>query len=146
MEEKMEKNEEEWHLYPIGSTLGMISINPDVIARIAQQAIAQVEGVELASRKNILDNFSILTKGPKDAVKGIHMEQNETGRYAMQVDVRICYGKPMQELAERTQRTIKDGIEAMTGYSLERVDIRIVDIFDEPEPREREKEREEEED
>lgn len=122
--------EEEIQVYPTGSTgaVGSILINPDVIARIAGMAAAEVEGVSLGSRFTIAD----ILPG-KEPVKGIVIKQTETGHYSITCEVKMAYRTPMRETAEKLQRHVKDTVERMASLELESVDVKIVDIYVEKE-------------
>lgn len=126
---RQEETDEELRLYSPGSEgLGRILINPDVIARIAGKATDEVEGVALMSKFSFADILS-----SKEPVKGIQVLENESGRYSILCAVKMAYGTSMTETAEKLQRHIKDAVERMAGLELERVDIKIVDIFVEKE-------------
>jgi uncharacterized alkaline shock family protein YloU len=114
-------------LFPSEQGLGSILISPDVVARIAGLAVAEIEGVSLAGAGR---GFSIANILPaKEPVKGIHVQKGESARYIIIAEVRMAYNTPMWATAQRLQRHIKDTVERMTNMELEAVDIRIVDIF-----------------
>lgn len=116
---------EELQLYTSATgSLGSILINPDVIARIAGMAAAEVEGVSLGSKFSFADIIR-----SKEPVKGVQVQQNETGRYSLVCEVKMAYRTPMRDTAEKLQRHIKETVERMTSLDLETVDIRIVDIY-----------------
>lgn len=140
MPELIDQSEEQLPLYPTGVGLGTVLINPDVIARIAARAVMEVEGVQLGSRFSLADVKGIFA--PKEPVKGIHVVQNNSGRHSIVCEVKIAYGRPMREIAERLQRHMKDMVERMTSLDLEAIDVRIVDIFDEKDKKERDREEE----
>ena len=131
------ENEDELQLYSSGSGMGNVLINPDVIARIAGMAVSEVEGVSLGTKFSIAD---ILPN--KEPVRGIHVVQNESGRYSITCEVKMAYRTPMRETAERVQRHVKETVERMSSLDLETVDVRIVDIYVEKDRQEREKEKE----
>ena len=114
-------------IFPTEQGLGSILISPDVVARIAGMAVAEIDGVSLAGPGR---GFSIANILPgKEPVKGIHVQKGESSRYTIVAEVRMAYNTPMWETAQRLQRHIKDTVERMTNMELEAVDIRIVDIF-----------------
>ena len=139
MPELIDQSEEQLPLYPTGVGLGNVLINPEVIARIAARAVMEVEGVQLGSRFSLADIFP-----SKEPVKGIHVIQNNSGHYSIVCEVKMAYGRPMREIAERLQRHMKDMVERMTSLDLETIDVRIVDIFDEKDKDKKERDREEE--
>ena len=118
------ENDEDLQIYPTGSNVGSIMINPDVIARIAGLAANEVEGVSLGTKFTIAD---ILPS--KEPVKGIQVVKNDEGRYSIVAEVKMAYRTPMWETAERLQRHIKETVERMTSLELESVDVKIVDIY-----------------
>lgn len=114
--------------FNVPGTLGNILIHPDVIARIAGMAAAEVEGVSLGPRFSFAD----ILPG-KEPVRGLTVEQTESGSYRIVCEVKMAYKTPMRERAEELQRHVKETVERMASLELESVDIRIVDIFVEKE-------------
>lgn len=142
MPELIDKNEEQLQLYPTGVGLGSVLINPNVIALIAARAVTEVEGVQLGSRFSLASLADVFSS--KEPVKGIQVIQTNSGHYSIVCEVKMAYGRPMREIAERLQRHMKDMVERMTSLDLETIDVRIVDIFDEKDRRDRDRERDEE--
>lgn len=125
-------DDDQMQLYPTVVGIGKIEINPDVIARIAGMAAVEMEGVSLVGGKfgsNLINSIADMIPG-KEAVKGIQVvHDKDTGHSHIVVEVKMAYRTPMWDTAEKLQRHIKDTVERMTNLELERVDIKIVDIF-----------------
>ncbi|CAN5277612.1 hypothetical protein BH09SUM1_BH09SUM1_31690 [soil metagenome] len=125
MAEPLKKSQnEDLQIYPTVIGVGSILINPDVIARIAGLAVNEIEGVSLGTKFSLADILPT-----KEPVRGIQVVKSEGGRYSLIAEVKMAYGTPMWETAEKLQRHIKDTVERMTNLELETVDIKIVDIF-----------------
>ncbi len=130
-ETNLPEPQKQMQLYsPTSAEAGSILINPDVIARIAGMAVAEVQGVALISKSWMAD----ILPG-KEVVKGILVQQNDSGRYSIICEVKMAYKTPMRETAERLQRHVKETVERMAGLDLAAVDVKIVDIFIEREGR-----------
>jgi uncharacterized alkaline shock family protein YloU len=121
------QNDEHLALFPAEQGLGSILISPDVVARIAGMAVAEIEGVSLAGAGR--GSFIANILPGKEPVKGIHVQKGDSARYTIIAEVRMAYNTPMWETAQKLQRHIKDTVERMTNMELDAVDIRIVDIF-----------------
>lgn len=117
--------------------LGQITINNDVVARISALAASKVPGVSLGGRFNLGDFIA----GRKEPARGVAVEITSS-RATIRLAVKVDYGQNMYDLAHRLQRTVKDAVEQMTGLSVERVDVAIVDIVTETDRRDRSDKRE----
>lgn len=129
-----EKQENQLQLYPTETGIGNVLINPDVIARIAGMAIAEIEGVSLGSKFTLADFLP-----SKEPVKGVNVVQNDEGRYSVTCEVKMAYRTPMRETAEKLQNHVKETIERMTSLVLDHVDVRITDIYVEKKDKEKER-------
>jgi uncharacterized alkaline shock family protein YloU len=121
----------------LSEDLGQITINNDVVARVAAVAAMQVPGVSLGGKFNIGEFLS-----RKEPVRGVSVEVAET-RTRVAFEIKVEYGQNMYEIAHKLQRRVKDAVEKMTGLVVEQVNVSIVDILPEAEKRERPEKREE---
>ncbi len=121
----------------LSEDLGQITINNDVVARVAAVAAMQVPGVSLGGKFNIGEFLS-----RKEPVRGVSVEVAET-RTRVAFEVKVEYGQNMYEIAHKLQRRVKDAVEQMTGLVVEQVNVSIVDILPEAEKRERTEKRDE---
>jgi uncharacterized alkaline shock family protein YloU len=132
----MEPVEAEYDI-SLSEDLGQVSINNDVVARVAAIAAMQLPGVSLGGKFNIGEFLS-----RKEPVRGVGVEINQA-QAIITLDIKVEYGQNMYDLAHRLQRRVKDAVEQMTGLRVSRVNVAIVDILAEPERRERGERREE---
>lgn len=112
-------------IYAGGNSLGPIQIAPGVIARIAEMAVRQVEGVRVASK----GGFSKFLRSD-DSKKRVEVE---LGNAECQITLylEMVYGTPMSELAYKVQREVKTNVERMTGRPVTTVNVMIVGLYTE---------------
>ncbi len=117
--------------------LGQVSISHDVVARVAAVAALQTPGVSLGGKFSIGDLL-----GRKEPVRGVSV-QIEQGQAVINFEIKVEYGRNMYDLANALQRRVKNAVEQMTGLSVQKVNVAIVDVLQEAERRERGERREE---
>jgi len=122
---------------PLSQDIGQVSISNDVVARVAAVAAMQVPGISIGGKFTIGDLL-----GRKEPVRGVSGSV-EKSRATVTFEVKVEYGRNMYDLAHKLQRRVKDAVEQMTGLTVERVNVAIVDIIDDGERRERGEKREE---
>ena len=105
-----------------------LSINTEVIEKMAEIACKEVDGVAGLSKKSIDLKGVIKSKTP---FKGVKVE-NING--AIEISVHICIKRSanIKEVAEKVQHNIKDKIQTMSGSAVTRVNVNIADIEIEP--------------
>lgn len=101
-----------------------LSVNTEVLEKMAEIAAKEVDGVAGLSRKSIDLKGIVKTK---NAFKGVKVE-NING--AIEISVYICVKQnaKAREVAERVQSNIKDKIQTMTGNAVTQVNVNIADI------------------
>ena len=101
-----------------------LSVNTEVLEKMAEIAAKEVEGVAGLSKKSIDLKGIIKTK---NAFKGVKVE-NING--AIEITVYICVKQnaKAKEVAEKVQNNIKDKIQTMTGNAVTQVNVNIADI------------------
>ena len=101
-----------------------LSVNTEVIEKMAEIAAKEVEGVSGLSKKSIDLKGIVKTK---NAFKGVKVE-NING--AIEITVYICVKQnaKAKEVAEKVQNNIKDKIQTMTGNAVTQVNVNIADI------------------
>ncbi len=101
-----------------------LSVNTEVIEKMAEIAAKEVEGVSGLSKKSIDLKGIVKTK---NAFKGVKVE-NING--AIEISVYICVKQnaKAREVAEKVQNNIKDKIQTMTGNAVTQVNVNIADI------------------
>ena len=101
-----------------------LSVNTEVIEKMAEIAAKEVEGVAGLSKKSIDLKGIVKTK---NAFKGVKVESING---AIEISVYICVKQnaKAKEVAEKVQNNIKDKIQTMTGNAVTQVNVNIADI------------------
>lgn len=102
----------------------VLSVNTEVLEKMAEIAAKEVEGVSGLSKKAIDLKNAVKTK---QAFKGVKVE-NVNG--AIKINVYICVEKNalVKEVAEKVQANIKDKIQTMTNTAVTKVNVTVADI------------------
>lgn len=101
-----------------------LSVNTEVIEKMAEIAAKEVDGVAGLSKKTI--DLKGIVKS-KNAFKGVKVE-NING--ALEISVFICVKQNarVKEVAEKVQSNIKEKIQSMTGNAVTQVNVNVADI------------------
>lgn len=102
--------------------LGVVRINNDAIATIAQVAAMEVKGVRKMGgglAKTLCEAF--LKRGAPRGVK-IHMKESEV---RLTVYIVVEYGVDIPRIADEVQENVKRAVEKMAGLVLSEVDVVI---------------------
>ena len=101
-----------------------LSINTEVLEKMAEIAAKEVDGVVGLSKKAIDLKGAVKSK---NAFKGVRVE-NVNG--AIKINVYICVKRDVnvKEVAEKVQVNVKDKIQTMTGTAVTKVNIIVADI------------------
>ena len=101
-----------------------LSVNTEVLEKMAEIAAKEVEGVAGLSKKAIDLKGIVKTK---NAFKGVKVE-NING--AIEISVYICLKQnaKARDVDEKVQSNIKAKIQTMTGNAVTQVNVNIADI------------------
>ena len=101
-----------------------LTINTDVLEKMAGIAAKEIEGVAGLSKKAIDISGVMKSKTP---FKGVKVE-NING--AIKINVYICVKNdvPVKEVAEKVQKNVKEKIQTMTGNAVTKVNVTVADI------------------
>jgi len=101
-----------------------LSVNTEVLEKMAEIAAKEVEGVAGISKKAIDLKGAVKNK---NAFKGVKVESING---AIKINVYICVEKDakVNEAAEKVQSNIKDKIQTMTGTAVTQVNVTVADI------------------
>jgi len=104
---------------------GSIKISDEVIATIASVAATEVSGVcglmgSLAGE--IAEKF-----GKKTAGKGIKVTTTEAD-VTIDINLIVKYGIRIPEIAWEVQENVKKAVESMSGLSVNKINIHVVDV------------------
>ena len=112
-----------------------LSINTDVLRKMAKIAACEVEGVAGISNQNIDLKGVIKSKTPFQGVK----VESINGALELVVYIIVEKDANVKAVAENVQANVKDKIQTMTGTPVTKVNVTVADIkFPEPEKAEEE--------
>ncbi len=102
-----------------GQEDGVILISDEVIATIAAAAVLEVEGASLNSNlgSDLAGKFGVRTLG-----KGIKLSVEENN-VSLECSIVLEYGYDVIVVAQNVQQSVKNAVESMTGFQVERVDV-----------------------
>lgn len=105
---------------------GSINISEEVIAAIAVGAVREVEGVS-GMLTNLGGSVTDLVNNKKNAQKGAKGVKIDMTGTALEMDLYLTvqYGYAIPEVAENAQKAVVSTVEAMTGCSVETVNIHV---------------------
>jgi len=107
----------------INTEYGIISIDNEVIERIAGQAVAECVGVVGMASKNMKDGFVQLLK-KENLSKGIQLTINENGLSAG-LHIIVEYGTNIAAVTETLLTNVRYRILEYTGLSVCHIDIYV---------------------
>lgn len=101
-----------------------LSINTEVLEKMAEIAAKEVEGVTGLTKKAIDLKGVIKSKAPLKSVK----VENVNG--AIEITVFVCIKRTanLKEVAQKVQQNIKDKIQTMSGSAVTKVNVNIADV------------------
>lgn len=104
---------------------GVVKIADDVVSVIAALAAQEVEGVAAmvgGIGKKIMGYVG--HKSPDTGVR-VYVDKGKVNAY---IAINIKYGYSIPDVSKRVQEKVKSGIETMTGFTVESVNIRVEKI------------------
>ena len=101
-----------------------LSVNTEVLEKMAEIAAKEVEGVAGLSKKAV-DIKGIIKS--KSAFKGVKVE-NINGAIDISVYICVKQSAKVKEVAEKVQENIKEKIQNMTGTAVTKVNVCVADI------------------
>ena len=106
-----------------------LSINTEVIRKMAEIAALEIDGVKSISKKNIDLKGAMKTKAPLQGVK----VESINGSIQISINIAVGKGVNVKTVAEKVQENVKDKIQTMTNSAVTKVNVSIADISIEPE-------------
>ena len=101
-----------------------LSVNTEVIEKMAEIAAKEVDGVAGLSKKTI--DLKGIVKS-KNAFKGVKVE-NINGAVEISVFICVKQNARVKEVPEKVQSNIKEKIQSMTGNAVTQVNVNVADI------------------
>ena len=103
---------------------GGVEISDAVVAKIAHQALVQVEGIHALGQSS-LGVFSGL-RGDR-AAQGVSVDLRE-GIVDIDAQIVVEYGSNIPQVGEAGRTAVKQQVEAVTGFTVRAVNIVVTDI------------------
>lgn len=105
---------------------GSIHISEEVITAIAVGAVREVEGVSgmMGNLGTSVADLVTNKKGAQKNAKGVKIEMAETG-LVLDIYLTVAYGHAIPEVAENAQKAVASAVSAMTGCTVETVNIHV---------------------
>ncbi len=101
---------------------GSISIAEDVVAAIAADAVAEIEGVG-SMCQNMTEQITEQFTGKK-GLRGVRAEVRD-GDIIIDVYLMVRYGYVIPETARKVQDSVSAAVSGMTGYSVQAVNVHV---------------------
>ena len=105
-----------------------LSINTEVLRKMAEIATLEVEGVASIAKKNYDLKDAVKAKSPLQGIK------IESVNGALEIGIYITVKKDarVKDVADKVQQNVKDKVQTMTNTAVTRVNVVVADIaFDE---------------
>lgn len=119
-----------------------LKISDEVVAVITGVAASETEGVFSVGTGSFASGWTELLSGKKNNAKGIKVVMGE-GSVTIEIQLVVKYGVRITDVAASVQENVKNAVEEMTGFTVEKVDVRVVGIKAAPEVKKEEAEKEE---
>ncbi len=94
---------------------GKIVYNVGIVKGIVRLAVEDIEGVAIQNKK----------KGSKTSSDSIKVSILPNGNIDVIVNVDICYGYSIPDVAYNIQRNIKHSVESMSKYKIGNIDVKV---------------------
>lgn len=104
-------------------TVGIVKISDEVVSVIAGIAAEEIDGIV-----EFQHGVSSIFKGKKTSGKTVKVTLNENSAL-IEMAVSVEYGRKIPDVVAKVQENIKRTVEAMTGLSVEAVDIYVQNIY-----------------
>ena len=101
-----------------------LAINNDVIARMAEIATLETEGVVAMSRGPVSVGKLL---GKKGGTKSVNIS-TEHGIIDIELFVKVSDGVKVCDIAEKIQTGVKEKLQGMTGSAVTRVNVVVTDV------------------
>lgn len=101
-----------------------LSINTEVLRKMAEIATLEVEGVAAIAKKNYDLKDAVKAKGP---FQGIKIE-SVNGALQIGIYITVKKGAKVKDVAAKVQENVKDKIQTMTNTAVTRVNVVVADI------------------
>ena len=106
----------------MSTDLGIITIDPEVIAKYAGTVAVECFGIVGMATVNMKDGFVKLLRG--DSVsKGVNVTVGENNAIAIDFHIIVAYGVSISTVAENLMSTVRYKVEEFTGMQVENINV-----------------------
>ena len=102
-------------------TAGSIKVAQEVIIKIAETAVCEIDGVAVKGQKLETSNTLSKLRGP---VRARIIGESA----AIHVDISVLDGYNAVTVAEGVQRSVKSAVQNMTGFTVTKVNVDVVGV------------------
>ena len=106
----------------MSTDLGIITINPDVIAKYAGSVAVECFGIVGMAAVNMKDGLVRLLK-KESLTHGIHMEISDDNKITLDFHVIVSYGVNILSVSDNLVNNVKYKVEEFTGMKVERLNV-----------------------
>ena len=108
----------------MSTDLGIITVNPEVIAKYAGTVAVECFGIVGMAAVNVKDGLVRLLK--KDSLThGIQVTISEDNRITIDFHVIVSYGVSISAVSDNLIETVKYKVEEFTGVPVEKVNVYV---------------------
>lgn len=113
---------------------GKTIISEEVFTELAKTAMTKIDGIVIAdNQKNSLASIARIVADkvvPQIAVKKVDnpdttAEEMNSPTVSFELKISVFHGKNIPATADKIRQAIKDEVEEVTGYKIEKIDITI---------------------
>lgn len=109
---------------------GKLTVNDEVFVDIALASLQQVENVIRQNKKGALAGLGNLFSGKMASKVLVHKQDDEEdnaqpGQVTFDLRLVMVFGVNIPEVAEKVRAAVAKEVNAITGYSVERIDITV---------------------
>ena len=106
----------------MSTDLGIITINPDVIAKYAGSVAVECFGIVGMAAVNMKDGFVRLLK-KESLTHGIHVELSDDNVLELVFHVIVAYGVNILSVSDNLMNNVKYKVEEFTGMTVDKINI-----------------------
>jgi uncharacterized alkaline shock family protein YloU len=114
--------------FDLPETVFSCNIDEKVFQGIILQCLADIDGISPVCG-NLIDNLLGRSSGP-EGIKGVTVDQNSKSHTIdVKIELNICYGYSIPEMAETIQSKVSEAITRLTGLHVSSVHIAFKNVI-----------------
>ena len=108
----------------MSTDLGIITINPEVIAKYAGSVAVECFGIVGMAAVSVKDGMARLLKR-ESLTHGIQLEISDDNKITLDFHVIVSYGVNILSVSENLMNNVKYKVEEFTGMTVEKINIYV---------------------